>query len=137
MDVTLVLFFVAVLLVAVTVFALISRARGNSLNVERYRSDWLKIERSLIKDNEASYHLCILNADKLLDRALRESGFKGKTMGERMKSANKTWSNANLVWTAHKLRNQIAHETNVQIQYDTARRALGAFKQGLKDVEAI
>lgn len=137
MDVTLVLFFVAILLIAVTVFALISRARGNSLNVEKYRSDWLKIERSLVKDNEASYHLSILNADKLLDRALRESGFKGKTMGERMKSASKTWSNANLVWTAHKLRNQIAHETNVQIQYDTARRALGAFKQGLKDVEAI
>ncbi len=137
MDVTLVLFFVAILLIAVTVFALISRARGNSLNVEKYRSDWLKIERSLVKDNEASYHLSILNADKLLDRALRESGFKGKTMGERMKSASKTWSNANLVWMAHKLRNQIAHETNVQIQYDTARRALGAFKQGLKDVEAI
>lgn len=137
MDVGLILLFVGVLIVGVVLFAVMSRSKGRTLNQDKYRSDWLAIERSLVKDNEASYHMCILNADKLLDKALKESGYKGNTMGERMKAAGKTWSNANVVWTAHKLRNQIAHETNVKVQYDTARRALGAFKQGLKDVEAI
>lgn len=137
MDVGLVLFFVIILFVGLAVFAFVSRSKGRALNTDKYRSEWLKIEQSLVRDNEPSYHMAILNADKLLDRALKESGYKGSTMGERMKSAGKTWSNANIVWTAHKLRNQIAHETNVKIQYDTARRALGAFKQGLKDVEAI
>lgn len=137
MDVGFILFFATILIVAVAVLIFMARSRGNALNVDKYRSEWLRIERSLIRDNEPSYHMAILNADKLLDRALRESGYKGKTMGERMKSASKTWSNANTVWTAHKLRNQIAHETNVTVQYDTARRTLGAFKQGLKDVEAI
>ena len=58
-------------------------------------------------------------------------------MGERMKSARDVWSNANNVWAAHKLRNRIAHETDVKVGYDNARRALAAYKQALKDVRAI
>jgi hypothetical protein len=58
-------------------------------------------------------------------------------MGERMKSARKTWTNANHVWSAHKLRNRIAHETNVRVSFDETRRALSAFKHALKDLGAI
>ena len=56
-------------------------------------------------------------------------------MGDRMKKVN--WSNADVVWGAHKLRNRIAHESDVKVNYDTARRALAGFKQGLKDMGAI
>jgi transposase len=56
-------------------------------------------------------------------------------MGERMK--NSTWSNADAVWQAHKLRNRIAHESDVTVSYDDARRALAGFKLGLKDLGAI
>jgi hypothetical protein len=81
--------------------------------------------------------MTVLNADKLLDQALRERAIKGETMGERMKTLRDTWSNANAVWSAHKLRNQIAHEADVRVTYDDARRALAGFKQALKDVGAI
>ena len=97
----------------------------------------MTIEQQLTKGEESSCHLVILNADKLLDQALRQRGFKGETMGERMKSARDTWSNANDVWSAHKLRNRIAHETDVVIGYPAARNALGAYKRALKDVGAI
>ncbi len=107
------------------------------LDTEKYRSKWLTIEQQLQRDNEATYHLAILNADKLLDHALKERGFSGNTMGERMKSAKSAWSNANHVWTAHKIRNQIAHEADVRLSYDATRRALAALKQALKDIGAI
>jgi hypothetical protein len=81
--------------------------------------------------------MTILNADKLLDLALKERGIKGETMGERMKNAKDTWKNANAVWGAHKLRNQIAHEADIRVGYDDTRRALAGFKQALKDVGAI
>ncbi len=132
-------FLVAILIVGGFILFLVGYGRhsGKQLNNEKYRSRWLAIDKQLIKDNPSSYHLAVLNADKLLDQALRERGFKGETMGERMKSAKETWSSANNVWTAHKLRNQIAHEDNVQVSYDTARRAMAAFKQALKDLGAI
>lgn len=138
-DSLMVIFLVVIAIVGGGILFIVthSRGRSNQLDVERYRTSWLAIERLLVKGEESSSHLVILNADKLLDQALKQRGFKGDTMGERMKSAKDTWSNANNVWTAHKLRNRIAHETEVTIGYDTARRALAAYKQGLKDMGAI
>lgn len=130
---------VAVLLLAVVgVIYLVFSSKGNTkLNVARFQTKWLEIENSVSRNNEASWQLAILNADKLLDQALRESRYKGTTMGERMKSAQKVWSNANYVWGAHKVRNRLAHETDVKLSYDITLRSLSAFKQALKDLGAI
>ncbi|MBI3494767.1 hypothetical protein HY004_02185 [Candidatus Saccharibacteria bacterium] len=113
-----------------------TRKRVPGLDVEEFRCKWLKIEGSMI-DDEASGHLAILNADKLLDAALKARGLSGETMGERMKSARTIFTNNNAVWAAHKLRNQIAHEPDVSIKPKTARYALKAFKKGLKDLGAL
>jgi hypothetical protein len=58
-------------------------------------------------------------------------------MADRMKNAAQVFSNRNNVWTAHKLRNQVAHEIDAKVTYEAARQALGSFKQALKDVGAI
>ena len=139
MDGTLLAFIIGVLAVGVLLMVVIGLTKKGprSLDVEKYRSRWLAIESSLKRDDIASYQLTVLNADKLLDQALKERGFGGQTMGERMKNAKTRWSNAGAVWGAHKVRNQIAHEHDVRVSYDDARRALGAFKQALKDVGAI
>lgn len=135
----LIIIFAVVLILGGALLWFISRSGGGRkyLDVEKYRVKWLSIEQNLRPDNEESYHLAILNADKLLDKALKERGFKGNTMGERMKSAEKQWSNVNHVWTAHKLRNQVAHESDVRLKFDITKRALEAFKQGLKDLGAV
>jgi hypothetical protein len=138
MDMTLA-FILGVLIVGILLIVVISLSKRGAptLDVDRYRSQWLGIESQLKREDTASYHLTVLNADKLLDKALKERGFRGETMGERMRSAKTTWSNANAAWGAHKLRNQIAHEHDVRVTYDDARRALSGFKQALKDLGAI
>lgn len=132
-------FLAAVLIVGGILFAVIafSRHSPKPLKQDYYRSQWLTLESQLKRDELHSYTVCILNADKLLDRALRERGVRGETMGERMKSYQDRWSNAQNIWNAHKLRNKIAHETDVKVDYDQARRALAYFKQALKDVGAL
>lgn len=139
MDGTLILLFAAVLIVGGILFAIITLSRngGRVLDVTKYRCKWLEIEQQLKRDDSGSHALTILSADKLLDQALRERGIKGETMGERMKNAKTMWTNANAVWQAHKIRNQIAHESEFKPSYTDARRALGGFKQALKDVGAI
>lgn len=139
MDGIVIVFLTAILIVGAIVFLIvISRGKTTSvLNVEKYRSSWLSIEQSVVKGTDASYHMAILKADSLLDQALKQRGFKGTTMGERMKSAKDIWKDANIVWSAHKLRNRIAHEDSVTLSYDQTRRALACFKQALKDVGAI
>lgn len=139
MDGTLLAFFAGILVVGILLIVVITvtKKAPAQLDVDKYRSKWLGIERQLKREEPSSCHLAVLNADKLLDQALRARMVKGETMGERMKAAKETWSNANAVWAAHKLRNQIAHESDVQVSYDDARRALAGFKQALKDIGAI
>jgi hypothetical protein len=140
MDATTVFaFLVGVLIVAVLlVIVMILTKKGPApLDVEKYRMRWLSIEKRLDRNDISGLSMVVLDADKLLDQALRDRGIKGETMGERMKVTKDTWSNANAVWTAHKLRNQIAHESGITVSYDDARRALSAFKQALKDIGAI
>jgi hypothetical protein len=139
MDGTLLAFMVGILIIGILLIVVITITKKSpqQLDVDKYRLKWLAIEKQLNRSEPSSYHLCVLNADKLLDQALRERSVRGETMGERMKTAKETWSNANAVWGAHKLRNQIAHEAEVQVGYDDARRALAGFKQALKDIGAI
>lgn len=141
MDQTLsiIFFFSAVLIFGGLLFAVISMAKNSprTLDVDKYRSRWLNIETMLKRDDDHSHTICVLEADKLLDQALREKGLSGKTMAERMKQCQGKWTNGNGVWAAHKLRNRLAHETDVRIDYERARQALVAYKQGLKDVGAI
>jgi len=138
-DNTLLGFLAGVIVVGILLVAavMLTKKGGIQLDVDKYRLKWMAIERQLNKDDQSGCVLAVLNADKLLDQALRERGIKGQTMGERMKTAKEIWSNANAVWSAHKLRNQIAHESDHHLAYEDARRAIAGFKQALKDVGAI
>ena len=138
-TISIIFFFSAILIFGGLLFAIISLTKNSprTLDQDKYRSRWMAIESRLKRDDENSYTVCILEADKLLDQSLRDRGLSGKTMAERMKQCQGKWTNGNGVWAAHKLRNRIAHETDVKVDYDRARQALIAFKQGLKDMGAI
>lgn len=123
------------LLVLVAIF--LTGKRSYTFDVEAYQTRWLKIENGLVKDDPRTYNMAVLNADKLLDRALHEMGIPGKTMGERLKRIGDKIPNINAVWQAHKLRNNIAHETDFEVGYNQASHALSIFKQALKDLGAI
>jgi hypothetical protein len=138
-SITTMLFIAAVLIGGGVLFAIVSLSRrGSVLNVEKYRSRWIEIEGQLDRNNPQTFSLCILHADSLLDKALRERGISGKTMGERMRQMQGKWTNGNGVWAAHKIRNRIAHEPEtINLDYERTKQALIAFKQALKDVGAI
>ena len=139
MDQMVVFMLAAIIIVGALLFAVIGiNKKGRKyLDVDHYRRKWLAIEQQLKRDEVASYSLAVLNADKLLDQALKERGLKGETMGDRLKSAKDVFTNRNDVWAAHKLRNKIAHDSDVRVTYDSARHAIGDFKRALKDVGAI
>lgn len=139
MDETVMFFLAGILILGGILLALVTLRRGGArhLDVDKYRSRWMSIEQAVKRDENASCQLAVLNADKLVDQALRERGFAGNTMGERMKNAKSSWTNPNHIWGAHKLRNQLAHETTARVTYDQTRAALMAYKQALKDLGAI
>lgn len=139
MDGGVVFFILAILIVAVFVFVaiLLTGKRGHHFNVEAYQAKFLAIENKLSKDNPATYMTTIIEADKLLDKAMIEAGVPGKTMGDRLKRSGSRFADINAVWRAHKLRNAIAHEPDLEVGYKQAGNALAIYKQALKDLGAI
>lgn len=135
------LIFLVIAIVAVGLLALIAITltgkHSYTFDVEAYQTRWLKIENSLVKDDPRTYNLAVIDADKLLDKALNEMGLPGKTMGERLKRVMDRFEKPSSVWSAHRLRNQIAHEHGFNAEYAQANRALAAFRQALKDLGAI
>lgn len=138
-SLSIIFLFAAILIAGGLLFAIITLAKRGpvGLDVEKYRSQWITIEQQLSKEDITSCQMSVLNADKLLDQAMIEKGIAGKTMADRLKQLQNKWTNANSVWSAHKLRNKIAHEPNVKVDYNTVRSALAGFKQALKDIGAI
>lgn len=137
MPIIFMLLVIVVIGVALMVVLTMARGRAKILDKEKYRTDWLEIENSIDKKNDATYQFAILSADKLLDRAMRESGIAGKTMGDRLKRAGSRFQDINGVWAAHKLRNKIAHEVNQNVSTTVARRMLTIYKNALRDLGAI
>lgn len=139
MNTSVIMFGIAIVVVGVLVFLaiLLTNKRSYSFNKEEYQTDFLRIENSLVRDNPMSCNMSVVEADKLLDKALCEMGIPGKTMGDRLKKSGDKFSQLNSVWYVHKLRNQIAHEHHFQLEYKQARHALNTYKQALQDLGAI
>lgn len=73
----------------------------------------------------------VLEAENILDRALRDIGYQG-TFGEKLKRIQKTIPNIDAVWHAHKLRNRLAHEPGMCISDIEAAAALRTFEKVLQ-----
>ena len=139
MDQNLFFFLAAIFIVGGLLFALmaLSKKSPKPLDTSKYQETWMKIEGQIKKDESSSFPLAIINADKLVDKALQERAYSGKTMGERLKSAKTKLSDNDGLWSAHKLRNRIAHEQDVVVDYNATRRALASFKKALRDLGAV
>jgi hypothetical protein len=133
-----VFFLLGVLVIGGLLFGILiaTRKAPKGLDKIKYQSDWLAIEQSLSAE-PGTWQLAVMNADKLLDRALKERGYKGQTMGERMVAAGRIFSKREHVWAAHKLRNRLAHEEVKNMTLRLAKQALSSFKSALKDLGAL
>ena len=71
---------------------------------------WQSVQTHLASSNPNDWKLAIIEADVLLERMLEKAGFVGKTIGEKLKSStSRTFATIDDAWSAHRVRNQIAH----------------------------
>ncbi len=111
------------------------RLRPRKLNVAYYTKRWIDAQGLCGKEN--TWPLAVINADKLLDDALKSSHFKGKTMGERLVSAQHQLSSNDAVWFGHKLRNKLVHEDLTKLSKKEVMDAMMGFRNALKDLGAL
>jgi uncharacterized membrane protein len=69
------------------------------------------IEQHASSDNPNDWRLAIIEADIMLEELLEEHHIPGATIGERLKHMNHgTLRSLDDAWSAHKVRNEIAHK---------------------------
>ena len=97
---------------------------------------WESIEHRLESENLSHYKVAILEADHFADELLRESGFDGENMSERLANMHpgQLQSYAGLA-EAHAIRNRIVNEPAFTLDREQARDCLEKYKGLLIELE--
>ncbi len=104
-------------------------------NDEEYQGiaeKWREIEKLTQGDSALSWKMAVIEADKLMDTALKQAFMRGANMGERLRFASHKHPKMQRVWEAHILRNDLVHQSDRRLSKSEAEKALALFKEGLK-----
>lgn len=97
---------------------------------------WAKISKRLATGIEAEYKLAVIEADSLLNETLEKVGYKGETIGEKLKQLDSNiLPDIKQVWEAHKIRNNVVHDPDYHFTLDQAKKTLGIYEKALRDLE--
>lgn len=126
----------AVAVVGLAIAALVFlKKRPRRLKTDKFTEEWQTIQ-SMCKD-KANWPTLLTQADELLDTALKRRRMKGKTMGERMVSAQRLFSNNDDVWFAHNYVKKIVSGDVKRPKESDVKDALIGFRQALRDLGAL
>lgn len=128
------------MLIGIIVFAvvilvllnLVAKPTANCVDKAHFINEWNDIV-DLSKDTK-SRPLSVVHADKLIDEALKGLGYNGETMAERLVAAKNSLRNRDALWSAHKLRNKIVHESAFEPTEKEVKSALAAYHKTFKDL---
>ncbi|HEX5797136.1 MAG TPA: hypothetical protein VFX86_01960 [Candidatus Saccharimonadales bacterium] len=124
------------LLLAIVVTGFIFyRLSHKRVRPKKFRERWRNLQRKL--PNRESWLEALVEADNLLDDAMKKKNIKGATMGERLVNAQKDFKDKDEVWYGHKLCKRHQENPNLKLKKDDVKRALVALRQALKDLGAI
>lgn len=109
-------------------------------DLQEIKRKWIEIEGLLKLGRPSNFKTAILEADKLLDHVLKLHHYKGQTMGDRMKSIPRGKFDKDFfdnMWQAHKIRNEMVHNMNYEVQHYEAREAIGKFGKVLRELGVL
>tara|TARA_Y100000310_G_C20552366_1_gene748732 strand:- start:34 stop:552 length:519 start_codon:yes stop_codon:yes gene_type:complete len=101
-------------------------------------STWQKILQRLETTNEAEYKLAVIEADAMLNDILLRMGFRGETLGDRLKTLTTAIiPNLNDVSIAHQARNNVVHDPDYRLTLDEAQKTLEAYETAFSNLDLI
>lgn len=99
---------------------------GGSKNVH-----WGQVLSYLFSQHKSDWKLAIIEADMMLDGLMGQLGFKGESLGDKLKSANQeNFPKLTIAWEIHTIRNRIAHEgLAFELSQHEAKRVVALYEQ--------
>lgn len=100
-----------------------------------FDANWQGIRELMDSANGSDWNMAILRADAQLDDTLAHLGYDGETIADRLKIVDPTkLQSMDRVWSAHRLRNTIAHDPLQQYTREMMAHALESYKIAFKEL---
>lgn len=105
---------------------------------EIYRA-WAAVEEQLVSSNASDWKLAVMSADAAMGEALEDMKIEGATMADRLNALGESHRlrSYEMLWNAHKVRNEIAHEPRRVLSQEEARRIVQQYEDALKELGAM
>jgi len=102
---------------------------------ETENKKWKRVVEHVTSDNPSDWRLSILEADILLGEVLEKAGYRGESIGEKLKTAERSdFGTIDQAWEAHKMRNTIAHEgSSYPLNQGEAKRIISLFEEVFRE----
>lgn len=97
--------------------------------------NWQIVEDCMAEKTSSGYKLALIEADKLLDKALRDAGYPGKNIEERITQAKANFSNVKNLKKAREKRNLVLKELSYNLNSIDVEDAVKSYHQALLDIE--
>jgi hypothetical protein len=99
---------------------------------------WTAIVHRANTGSPENLRWAVLEADSLVDLALKELRLPGETMADRLANfRSEQIKSLDKLWDAHRLRNELAHTPGFKLSAKQAEKALIAFRDFLKEIKAF
>jgi hypothetical protein len=127
-----VIIYTAIAALVVGISLVLIRIFRTRTSPHKYLEKWQDLQRFCA--SKETWPLAIITADKLLDEALKNKRIKGKSMGERLVSAQRTLTDNDGVWFSHNLAKKLIDEATVRLNQTDVKKSLLGVRQALKDL---
>ena len=98
-------------------------------------SYWRNLIKKLESGSESEYKVAVVYADYLLDYVLKEKGYEGKSLDERLRQIAPTKiSNLDALWDAHRICDKIFHEPLYKLDLTETKKILAVYKKAFQDL---
>ncbi|MEI8174834.1 MAG: hypothetical protein WCG28_02690 [bacterium] len=100
---------------------------------------WVRTLSYLFSQHSSDWKLAVIEADTMLESLMTQLGFKGESLGDKLKGANQdNFRNLSSAWEAHTIRNRIAHEgTSFDLSQREAKRIIAIYEQIFREFDYI
>lgn len=105
------------------------------LKTKKFEAQWKELQKFC--SSKETWALAVINADKLLDEALKKKKLKGKSMGERLVEAQRQLTDNDAVWFAHNLAKKLLEDSAPRLRERDVKKSLVGVRQALRDLGAL
>jgi hypothetical protein len=123
------------LIILVMLISLVVKFAPKPVRKSKFQKQWKDLQKFCA--HKETWPRAVLDADELLNEALKRKRYKGTNMGERLVAAQRDFSDNEAIWWSHKLSQKIRDESKLSLKKKDVKEALVAFGQALKDIGVL